>query len=104
MSGSRGYDQILDVELREVLRGDSVVSDDGNGDTEDVYVLVEVVSEGVEVVNHQNLNGSREFWREGFFRFSICFGSDCGYRLGLFRGRVGHGLSKKARAIDGSGS
>jgi len=107
MSRSRGYDQILDVEFRKVFRGDGVIADDRNGDTEETDVLVEVVGEGVEVINQQHFYRDRKLGREGFFccfRFSVSFGSGCGCRLSRFGGRLRHNLGKKSWTTVGDGS
>ena len=103
MPGSGGDDQILDVELWEIFRGDCIITNDRNRDTEEAYVLVEVVGEGVEVVDHQHFNRDRKFLREGIFCLSIFFYSGCECRLSRCGDRLRHGLSRKTRAM-GSGS
>lgn len=65
--------------------------------------MVEVVGEGVEVVDYKHLDGDRELGWEGFFRSSISFGGGCGCRLSRFRDRLRHNLSKK-NASDEVGS
>jgi hypothetical protein len=62
---ARGDDEGLDFELGEQRRRDGIVPDNGNVCAKQRYLLVEVPSERVEVVDHQNIELASEFFGEG---------------------------------------
>ena len=72
MAGPGGDDEGLDVELWKRCGGYGVVTDDGDVGAEEAELLVEIPSEGVEVVDQQAVDGFGEHRGERHARHRRC--------------------------------
>lgn len=61
-------DEGINLQLREGRDRDGIVANDGHVRTQESQMLVEIPSEGVEVVDHEHVDGTGEMGWEGHCR------------------------------------